>query len=815
MRNPRYSESSPYRSHKHHEVLEAFRYLRFVNEFALDADPASMDAVRAIVREAAASKEVAEFLKDDDFTRRFEMGLQKLQYTSRDNVRLMKMLDEVGVTELVRGVGEPLRVPLGDAPDGATGKPLGERLVVWHGTKGYKQAWSIARGGPFITTYSSPQGVFTSVKPDIAREYLGGSDALMKITLSPEAREGVDLVRQGTDVIILQRRRAIESVEKPLTAVELAGKLQGALAQGTTEDIDRFWDELRRRAGNGVVGRRAALRASAGVVGTGRLPDHHEREFVDGLKRAIWKTIPFSAWPVVDLSDYLAGGARAEHVVEITDFLWNGHMREEVFRLLLLNERFPGSLLDHPEALSGLLDRLSMLENPRQTYYVAFQKILSDPAVERMPAWFLQTTLDQSERALERVVGQGDVLMLLETGKLYEDLAEALERRATGGRQVSTRLREGAAKVREAGWAAYWAMPDNDRLRFVEFVGGAVLSTTLTDFRKRVVASDPHPQIRQRAWMQLGGSETWKALVTDVFPREKNPFVQDYVVMQAIHRYAQFKNRGDLNTLVVLVRTARSHRVLYPFVKIVVGGGAILPHEARAPLRQVVEERLRAEGLTLEDFKARYGPLNRPTLVDKVSRFASKADPSEAPGWVAPQDRLRRSVGRVIRDEVKGAGTFAVAYLAKESFSAAVSGDGRKIAAAVREMGHPMFWASLGVFSGASQLADLGLRRLPGRMRVFTRAWVPLAAGMAAMQGLSGRFSGSELAWSTGTFLVVGTAVDVAARALVGSGGWWLTVAKLAATLYGAEKVEALLRSEESPEGVVQKVGQLQFEVGR
>ncbi|MBI2931709.1 MAG: hypothetical protein HYY16_08660 [Planctomycetes bacterium] len=163
-----------------------------------------------------------------------------------------------------------------------------------------------------------------------------------------------------------------------------------------------------------------------------------------------------------------------------------------------------------------------------------------------------------------------------------------------------------------------------------------------------------------------------------------------------------------------------------------------------------------------------------------------------------PQNRASRFVAR----EARGALQFGAAFVVKESVVAAETRDWGKIRAAMRELRQPIFWVGLGAFSGASQLTDWGVRLLPSRMGMLTRAWLPLTAGMAAMQGLSGTFSARDLAWSAGTFLVVGTVVDVAMKRLLGPAGWIGGVARLALTLYGAEKLEGWLRRRVESQGV-------------
>ncbi|MBI2930746.1 MAG: hypothetical protein HYY16_03775 [Planctomycetes bacterium] len=159
-----------------------------------------------------------------------------------------------------------------------------------------------------------------------------------------------------------------------------------------------------------------------------------------------------------------------------------------------------------------------------------------------------------------------------------------------------------------------------------------------------------------------------------------------------------------------------------------------------------------------------------------------------------------RSTGpaRWLTREAAGSMRFGAAFLAKEAIRSAEERDWGLILEAARGMKEPGFWGSLAVFSGASQAADAALRVrvVPGLARALTRPWVPLAAGMAAMQAMSGGFSGRDLAFSTASFAATGMGVEFVARVWVprGSMGVVFGVAKLAATLYLAEKLEGRMR---------------------
>ncbi|MBI2930620.1 MAG: hypothetical protein HYY16_03130, partial [Planctomycetes bacterium] len=284
VRNPRYQESSPYQLRAHHEILEALRALRFPSEFAdVELTPESLASVRAIIAEARASGELKEFLSNGLFRTRFEVGLQKLQYTSRDTRRLFEVLEDVALADLARESGFALRMPLAKAPpdDGGDVPRLGRRVTVYHGTKGgYKAAWAIARGGPFMTEYGN-KGVYSSSDPKMALAYAQGEpDFVVRMELSPEARIGIDVEVTG-ETHLLKTDRAIESVERPLTTVELMGRLVALVARKDaralqevrrrveTEDlaaIERAWPLKERLAG---VLEEAERRPAAGSIEQG------------------------------------------------------------------------------------------------------------------------------------------------------------------------------------------------------------------------------------------------------------------------------------------------------------------------------------------------------------------------------------------------------------------------------------------------------------------------------------------------------------------------------------------------------------------
>jgi hypothetical protein len=190
---------------------------------------------------------------------------------------------------------------------------------------------------------------------------------------------------------------------------------------------------------------------------------------------------------------------------------------------------------------------------------------------------------------------------------------------------------------------------------------------------------------------------------------------------------------------------------------------------------------------------------------------ASKVILPESHFGIVGSDALFRELRRILvgspamstaRREATGAGQFALAYMLKEAMNGRV---------AVRELATPQFWGDLAVFTVAARAT----RRLP--------AAFPLAAGMAAVQLLHGRFSWRELAIDTASFLAAGAIVNLIADGLMypalfaaGPPGWIAagaySVAKLAVTLYAGEKLGAWLRdvgpgtSDVGREGLVNKL---------
>ncbi|MBI2931710.1 MAG: hypothetical protein HYY16_08665 [Planctomycetes bacterium] len=170
----------------------------------------------------------------------------------------------------------------------------------------------------------------------------------------------------------------------------------------------------------------------------------------------------------------------------------------------------------------------------------------------------------------------------------------------------------------------------------------------------------------------------------------------------------------------------------------------------------------------------------------------SESNPVQLWSALAPAERLAlRRLRASATEEAVGAGQFAAAYLVHGAIKAVETRDSARMKEAARQVGTLQFWAGVGTFTAASHASRWILLRLG--VSGLWRSALPLAAGMAAVQLLSGRFSGEDVAAGTVSFLAAGAAVDLAARMMWGGRtGWILGVAKLAATLYGAEKLDGV-----------------------
>ncbi len=167
-----------------------------------------------------------------------------------------------------------------------------------------------------------------------------------------------------------------------------------------------------------------------------------------------------------------------------------------------------------------------------------------------------------------------------------------------------------------------------------------------------------------------------------------------------------------------------------------------------------------------------------------------------------PMDRA----GSMIKREAAGLGQFAAAFLLKEGFKAIETRDPSRMKEAALQLKEPGFWGSLAVFSAASRVTEVAVAKLPlpGLAKGLGRAALPLAAGMAAVQLMSGQASLKDVLIGTGAYLATGFAVNLLADSLIypalfaaGPPGWIAagvyTVAKLAVTLYLGEKLEGWL----------------------
>ena len=200
-------------------------------------------------------------------------------------------------------------------------------------------------------------------------------------------------------------------------------------------------------------------------------------------------------------------------------------------------------------------------------------------------------------------------------------------------------------------------------------------------------------------------------------------------------------------------------------------------------------------------------------IVAKWPSYGRLARPNEA-------GRAARGTGTI---------TFVAAYLGKEALKAATEGDLERMRQAAAQLGTAEFWAGLGAFTVAARGTERAVQSLPlgGAGRAIGRAALPLAAGMAAVEIVSGRASPARVLTGTAAYLGAGLAVNAVADGLIypvlfaaGPPGWIAagvyTVAKLAVTLYLGEKLDAWLQGLGRPkpaprapartEGILQKL---------
>jgi hypothetical protein len=189
----------------------------------------------------------------------------------------------------------------------------------------------------------------------------------------------------------------------------------------------------------------------------------------------------------------------------------------------------------------------------------------------------------------------------------------------------------------------------------------------------------------------------------------------------------------------------------------------------------------------------------RSTLADTLPRLRRIWSGSP----IAPKhlDRLETELlgahdrATTARREVAGALTYAAAFLVKEAV------DGRFPEAAT-ELRDPAFWGSLAVFTIAARATERAIAAAP--LPALAKSALPLAAGMAAVQLLSGHVSARDVALSTGAYLAAGLVVNAIADGLIypllfaaGPPGWAAagvyTVGKLAATLWLGDRLAAWL----------------------
>ncbi|MBI2933742.1 MAG: Zn-dependent exopeptidase M28 [Planctomycetes bacterium] len=210
-----------------------------------------------------------------------------------------------------------------------------------------------------------------------------------------------------------------------------------------------------------------------------------------------------------------------------------------------------------------------------------------------------------------------------------------------------------------------------------------------------------------------------------------------------------------------------------------------------------------------------------PRLVENVTRLtvAAVAELARPVSKAGPQSRSRAWV----RSELAGAGQFAAAFLLKEGINAVEAQDPRRMRDAALQLKEFGFWGSLAAFTAASHVTVKAIGWLPlrGVAGMLARGTLPLAAGMAVVEALSGRFSGRRVLVGTAAYAVAGSVASLGSAALLrlvplapGAPRWVLGVVQLGATLYAGEKLtDRFMRR--SVRGVTDSIGEIGLEAGK
>ncbi|MBI2932861.1 MAG: hypothetical protein HYY16_14545, partial [Planctomycetes bacterium] len=507
VRNPRYGESAPFQAGEHHEIIEALRALRFANEFiGVELTAESMASVRAIIGETRASGKLAELLLKPLFAMRFNVALEKLQYTSRDNRRLFDLLEEAGLTELARENGISLRTPLAKAPpeDGAAVERLGRSITVYHGTKGgYKAAWGIARGGLFMSESGSfGAGAYTATDPQHALSYANGeADFVVRVRLSPDARVGGDVeIHDG--IYLLKTDRAVEGIERPLMLAQRMARLESLLL-GT--------DGQSPQAG------REYLEDFKGGVGAVRRVSPHARRLLRVLEETDGRAVdPEENVFRRELREVL----RDFHGVKATV------LDREIDRLVQGEVKAPYSEAMTDWAIGEILLSEGRAER-RDRIKVALVQVRQDLSPERIERdWSFLSYALRYERILPDEARPLREAMVRQAARIIEDVS--LHR-------VSLSTQEWAGRFLEENRAfdgVYARLSRADREELLRW------STLSKDSLWKIVRTEPDAGLRAEAWRRLvpklssktvaGSAEV--ASVIAVIPYEPDPEVRRVAV---------------------------------------------------------------------------------------------------------------------------------------------------------------------------------------------------------------------------------------------------------------------------------------------
>jgi hypothetical protein len=335
------------------------------------------------------------------------------------------------------------------------------------------------------------------------------------------------------------------------------------------------------------------------------------------------------------------------------------------------------------------------------------------------------------------------------------------------------------------------------------------------------VIHEPHPNLRLDAWhelLEVHRNAPMPQSMLEAVRHERNSWLK-FRVLTLLSNTSQLDSNAPklARELILHTEDPRIPHVAEAYIT----KPEFPDHAPSREFREAVQGSIGEWGQTHTPLRLKRTPrfihtlFNDVAVVENVTETPGYAMANPEPPKEAPSlSRRVHPVSRWFVGEVAGAGHFAAAYLVKEAFQSVTAGDPRRIKAAIRGMGEPGFWGSLGLFSVAARVGTHGVGRLPlkGVARSLTAHALPLAAGMAAVEFAMGSRSWTQVMIGTGSFLVAGAGVSLVADSVIypllfaaGPPGWiaagLYSIAKAAATLYFGERLEDWIRGLLHPRG--------------